>query len=278
MPALGRGRAPALLNDSDNHYNYSYKEEWVSENIVFGIQKKQYAMHMVLKNGKRLDKIDVTGMTIIKSDTPRFAREFGSKLVNYILKDYDSNNPDKSNEHLLNMYRDAEIEARRLMDIGDPTIAKPSSLKDLSSYVSISSDKRGCMLYDIIYDHEYMIGDKGYQFDIDCIDFIKLGISPVEIRERFNRRYANQPWFQRFSQTCKDELFFSSITIPVDVDHLDTSIFKVNKDKMIETSLKTKVSSLMDIVGITALDEKDVMKLKKNGVMKFDVNDLLFNI
>ena len=134
------------------------------------------------------------------------------------------------------------------------------------------------MIYDIIYDHEYMIGDKGYQFDLSSIDFDKLGISPSEIKDRFKARYGHQPWYENFARTCKDSLFFSSITIPVDVDNLDTSIFKVNKEKMLETSLKTKVSTLYDIVGINALDEKDEAKLKRNGIMKFDVNDLLLNI
>lgn len=264
--------------DDDKDYNYSYKEEWVCENIIFGTQKKQYAMHMVLKNGKRLDKIDIAGMTIKKSDTPRFAREFGSKVINYILKEYDSTNSKASNAVLLKMYNDAVTEAKKLMDEGSQTIAKPSSIKDLSAYKSISADKRGCMIYDIIYDHEYMIGDKGYQFDIESIDFNKLGITPNEIKERFKARYGNQPWYENFSRTCKDSLFFSSITIPVDVDNLDVSIFKVNKEKMLQTSLKTKVSTLYDIVGINALDEKDEAKLRKNGIMKFDVDDLLFNI
>ena len=264
--------------DSDKNYNYEYKKEWVCENIIFGTQKKQYAMHMVMKNGKRLDKIEIVGMTIIKSDTPRFAREFGSEIVDYILRDYDSNDPQKSNSIMKDKYNKAVLEAKELMDNGSILIAKPTSIKDISDYKTINSNQRGMLIYDLLYDHEYMSGDKGYQFDISSINFEKLGITKEQFKKAFKEKYQEYGWYENFSRTCTDSLLFSSITIPVEFDKLDTSIFKINKDKMLETSLKSKISTLYDIVGITVLDEKDRIKLKRSGIMKFDLNDPMFTV
>ena len=266
------------FNDNDKDFNYSYKEEWVSEIVLFGTNKKQYAMHMVMNKGKRLDKIEVVGMTIKKSDTPRFAREFGSKIVEYILREYDSSDSAKSNKILLDKYNTATEEASRLMDEGNVVIAKPSSIKDITAYKTINSNQRGMLLYDLIFDHQYMVGDKGYQFDLESIDFEKLGISKYELKEKFKDTYHNCRWYEKFSKTCTDELLFSSITIPVDSEYLDTSIFKINKLKMIKTSLKSKIEQLYDIVGITYIDEDDKVKLRKTGIPKFSLDDPMFII
>ena len=229
--------------------------------------------------GAMYDAIKVAGMTTIKSDTPRYSREFSSGVIDYILKDYDSDNAVESNRILKNMYKEGTEQAQKLMDEGSITIARPVSLsQNLNSYLAINSSIRGMLIYELIYGYEFLPGQKGYQFDIKDINYSKLGITKEELKNRFELKYKKYSWYNKMMKTCTDELLFSSITVPVDVDNLDMTIFTIDKDAMTETVIKKKVKKIYDIVGITELDEKDSKPKRSKKKKVEEIDDFLLSI
>lgn len=249
-------------NDEDKDYNYEYKKEIVMSKILFGEAKKQYAMHMVMREGKKLDKVDIKGMPAIKSDNTRFSRNLGMDIINYLLKDYDIQDKRNSNKILIEKYKNSIIEASELINVGDLSIGRPVSMvKDISSYATIQAGIRGMLLYDVLFDHEFRAGSKGYQYYISKINWEKLHTTPTDIKMKFMQKYGTCKWYNKVMSTCTDELFFSSITIPVDLTKLDTSLFIINKKETITTCVKEKIADLMNLVGIRSLDETDNKKL-----------------
>ena len=272
------------FNDSDSSYNYEYKKELVMSKTIFTNAKKGYAYHLVIREGKRLDEINMKGISAVKSDTPRFSRDIVNKVVNYILTDYDSENVRDSNNVLMNMYTVGLEEAKKYISEGNILIARPVSIsKDYSSYKNIQSSLRGMMIYDLLYDHEFTPGSKGYQFDLSSIDLEKLGISKDELRRRFKKQYKNYSWCDSVLET-KDDMFFGSITIPSEVEHLDTSIFIIDEPKTLKNIMKQKVKNILSVVGLDTLDDEDVQKKRKSKLSRsfsFDEDideDVIFSI
>ena len=267
------------FNDVDSAYNYEYKKEWIARKILIGDNKKQYAIWYAFMKGAMYDAIKVAGMTTIKSDTPRYSREFSSGVIDYILKEYDPNNVIESNRILKNMYKQGIEKAQELMDQGSITIARPVTLsQNLNSYVNIASSIRGMLIYQLIYGYEFLPGQKGYQFDINDINYSKLGIDKDELKKRFITKYSKYSWYNKMMKTCTDELLFSSITVPVDVDNLDMTIFTIDKNAMTETVIKKKVKKIYDIVGITELDEQDSKPKRSRKKKVEEIDDFLLSI
>ena len=268
------------FNDDDKDYNYEYKKEIVASKILFGDSKKQYAMRMMLREGKPIDKIDIKGMTVIKSDTSRIARELANNIIKYILTDYDVENIYASNKVIMNMYNETLNKVNILVDNGDLSIGTPSSMaSDISSYETLQASVRGMLLYDTIYDdHEYVTEDKGYQFYLSDINWAALNTTPEKLRKKFEDKYKHHNWYEKVMKTCTDDLLFGSITVPVDVNKLDTSIYTIDRNKVITTVLKEKVKKIMALVGINRLDEEDDKKLKKNAIKKIEISSLDNNI
>lgn len=257
--------------DADKKYNYEFKKELIMSKILFGSQKKHYAMRLVIKEGKRLDKIVIKGMLAIKSDTPRFSRNLLNNLTEYILKDYDANNIAVSNRAMMDMYDKATKEIASLIHDGIVDIGRPVSLtQDIQHYSTIQAHIRGMLLYDIIYNHDYMFMDKAYQFYISNINFEKIGMTEAQILEKFKKKYGHMKWYEPMMRTYKKDTFFGSICIPTDSDALDTTIFTIDEERTKKTVIKEKIQDLMKLVGISVLDEEDIFKAKKNALKKFD--------
>lgn len=267
------------FDDEDKDYNYDFKKEIIMSKVLFGTQKKHYAMHIAIKEGKRLDKIDIKGMLAIKSDTPRFSRELLKELTEYILKKYDPNNSIKSNEMMLEMYRTSMTKADKLIASGDISIGRPVSLtQDIQYYSTIQAHIRGMLLYDIIYGHEFLFGDKGYQYYVADINWNKIGMTEQQLLDAFKAKYGKMKWYPEMMRTYSKEVFFSSITVPSDVEVFDTKAFVIDAPKTKKTLIKDKVQTLMNLVGIMALDKDDEVKLKRNSIKKFDFSTLPFDL
>lgn len=273
--------------DADKDYNYEYKKELVMSKVLFGEGKKQYAYKLVLREGIRTNKIDIKGMTAIKSDNFRFAREFSQDIINYMLTEYDVKNPAVGDEHIKNKYNEALEEASKLIDNGDISIGKPSSItQELDTYKSIAAPIKGMILYDILFDHEYKIGNKGYQYYLTSINWEKLNKKPEDVIEVFKEKCSKYKWFAQFEKSIdkakkrKDhelneyidmfQIFFDSITIPIESEKLNTEIFTINKPKTLEGAINKKIKPLMDIIGIEIpkivipkIERKAAVKTKK---------------
>lgn len=255
------------FNDADCEYNYEYKKELVISKIIFTNAKKQYAYNLVIREGKRLNEISMKGMLVVKSDNSRFSRETANGIINYILKEYDPNNVKESNAALMKKYNDSVEEARKLIRNGDLSIGRPVSMtRDLRTYKNIQSSIRGMMIYDILFDHEFTAGSKGYQYDLKEINWENLGVTQAALKRRFKERYEKCEWYQNMMRTCTDDLLFKSITIPTDAERLDTDKFIIDEKGTITGAIKDKVKNILAVVGLTVLDDEDAAKARKKRI------------
>jgi DNA polymerase, archaea type len=71
--------------NADTHY-FSIKFEKVYRRFFQAGKKKRYAGHLVWKEGKDLDEIDIVGFEIRRSDSPQITREVQRTVMEMILK------------------------------------------------------------------------------------------------------------------------------------------------------------------------------------------------
>jgi DNA polymerase elongation subunit (family B) len=67
--------------------DFSFKEELIIKSGLFIDSKKKYAIWVKKKEGKPIDKIEVVGIEVVRSDYPQFSRTLLSELIHMILKD-----------------------------------------------------------------------------------------------------------------------------------------------------------------------------------------------
>ena len=271
--------------DEDKDYNYEYKKELVMSRIMFiKDKKKHYAYRLVFREGVKTDEIAIKGMAAIKSDNFRFTRDFSYKIINYLLTEYDINKPEECNKYLIDLYGQVLEDANKLIDSGDITIGKPVSMtKDVDNYKTISAQVKGMLLYDLLFDHEFKPGNKGYHYYITAINWQKLNKDPNDIMNQFMDKFKKCKWFETFSKSIdkiknkKDHnlneyndlfaIFFNSITIPTESEKLDVDIFTIDKPKLLSNSINRKIEDVMKIVGIK-LPEIKIPKVERITVSR----------
>ncbi|MDD1676641.1 MAG: DNA-directed DNA polymerase [Methanomicrobiales archaeon] len=76
--------ARSVLN-ADTHY-FSIKFEKVFKRFFQAGKKKRYGGHLIWKEGKTVDDIDIVGFEIRRSDSPHITREVQKKVIGMILR------------------------------------------------------------------------------------------------------------------------------------------------------------------------------------------------
>ncbi len=74
-----------VYNSQVTDFKISWKQEMTMKSVLF-VEKKKYGYHNVNKEGVPKDQIDVTGLEIIRSETPVVFRKALNKVLELILK------------------------------------------------------------------------------------------------------------------------------------------------------------------------------------------------
>ncbi len=107
-----------------DEFSIVFKQEIVCKSALF-IQKKKYGYHVVNEEGVPCDKIDVTGLEIIRSETPAIFREALKDMLGMILRNEDEN-------LILESYK----KYKKLAKVGYPEeISENKGVKGLSKYI-----------------------------------------------------------------------------------------------------------------------------------------------
>ena len=244
--------------DKDQAYNYEFKKELVMSKIMLGTAKKHYATHVIIDGGKRVDEIEVKGMLSKKSDTARFSRDLINKIIDFILTEYDTKNVLASNNKILAIYDEAKLEFDNLIKLGKTDLARPVAVtQEYTRYSTLQAAVKGMLLYDLLYGHTFHPSDKGYHYYINNVNWEKFGYGdPITpLYGKMVELYGQSKWFNT-KKINPGNIFqyFDSITIPVELDNLDTENFSINIQKMEKTLLTDKVRELFEIAGIIKED------------------------
>jgi len=134
--------AKAELN-ADTHY-FSIKFEKVYQRFFQAGKKKRYAGHLVWKEGKDVDEIDVVGFEIRRSDSPQITREVQRAVIEMILRGDAFTDVQAYLRDVIRKYRRGEYP---LDEVGIPG----GIGKNLGSYENDDAQIRGAK-----YSNEYL--------------------------------------------------------------------------------------------------------------------------
>jgi len=79
------GEFAKMTLNADSHY-FSIKFEKIYRRFFQAGKKKRYAGHLVWKEGKDVDEIDIVGFELRRSDYPQITKEVQGKVIGMILK------------------------------------------------------------------------------------------------------------------------------------------------------------------------------------------------
>lgn len=181
---------------SKEEFSIVFKQEIVCKSALF-IQKKKYGYHVVNDEGDPCDKIDVTGLEIIRSETPSVFREALKDMLGMVLR----NEPDDDILQSYNKYR------KGAKDAYPEEISENKGVKGLSKYIVDGEPIKGTpyhvravsqyhrLLKELQLDEEYpeieedtknkLVYVKPNPYRIKCImydrwpkEFNKVGVEP----------------------------------------------------------------------------------------------------
>lgn len=83
-----------IYNSTVEDFKITWEQEKIAKSGLF-IKKKKYATHTIIEDGMWKDKISITGLEIIRGDTPLIFKEGLNKILEMILKNYSDEDINK---------------------------------------------------------------------------------------------------------------------------------------------------------------------------------------
>lgn len=235
IPDLLEKHNTSATESSAKKFNFNFKQELVIRKALFIEAKKKYATWLVSKEGKPLDKINITGLEIVRSDFPKFSRDMMRNVVNDILK------KGITKEDLIIMLSQYKDQYMELLQTGSTDAAIPSSWNK-ENYASIPRSVKSMLIYNAIYGNTFKILDRGYRFDLENINISQFDET---VRKRLTDLVESGKMGKEGKLDC--------ITIPSG-SVLDTSKFIIDYNKMVGFAIDDRLKNFCEIFGISIED------------------------
>ncbi|MBP2132935.1 DNA polymerase I [Methanomicrobium sp. W14] len=146
---------------ADHHY-FSIKFEKIYRRFFQAGKKKRYAGYLIWKEGKDVDKIDIIGFEMKRSDSPHITKEVQHNVMDLILKGADSAELKKYLGDVIRNYRKGRYS---LDDIGIPG----GIGKNLESYENQDAHVRGAIYSNKNLGTDFKRGSKPKRVYIKCV-------------------------------------------------------------------------------------------------------------
>jgi len=149
------------------------------------LAKKRYALHVIRREGKMIDEVQVKGLETRRSDYPSYSKECIKELLNLILK--SEKVPLKK---IMDFVKSKESDFLEKIKSGNKEVARPCSwTKKLSEYKVLSQGVRAMQNWNQIMYNIHSIGSKGYLFKLKGIDLEK---APKDVVDRYNKEFLEK--------------------------------------------------------------------------------------
>lgn len=226
---------------SAKKFNFNFKQELVIRRALFLEIKKKYAIWLVSKEGKPLDKISVSGIEVVRSDYPQFSRDMLNDFIEHILK------KGITKEELVMKMCDYKDKYNELLNTGSTEAAIPSSWnKENYAQDRLPRSVKSMLIYNAIYGPTFRVLDRGYRFDLEEINI-----------HQFDLDTQNRLTDLIQSGKMGKEGKLDSITIPSG-SSLDLSKFHIDHDKMVDFAVNQRIANFCTIFGINVEDPDDL--------------------
>lgn len=214
-----------------NKYDFTFKEELVIRRALFLEAKKKYALWVINKEGKKTDKISITGMEVVRSDFPRFTRNMMQDIIEKIIK-YGY-----THIQLLDVVDEYIEKYKQELSKGSFQTGVPG-VWGAREYKVLTKAIRGMKIYNILFGTTFYEGDKGYVFDISKVNSKKID----NYEEKLSR-------IKEEGLLLKNNNSIDVITIPIGQD-LDTETFYPNIDSMLEVAVYKRLERIIEVFQI----------------------------
>lgn len=159
------------------------KNELVISRGLF-LAKKRYAIRVINKEGKEVDKVEYMGVEIKRSDYPSKSKEFLSQLIDLILK-----SEKVSLTQLLKFVNREKTEFVNSIKKGNKSIARPVSWgKKLKDYKLVPQGVKSMIAWNEIMYDIHNTGNKAYMYRVGGLDVEK---APAEVVKRYEKFISN---------------------------------------------------------------------------------------
>jgi hypothetical protein len=221
-----------ILN-SDNHF-FDLKSEFIIYKAYWA-GKRRYAQLLVEQEGMSINKLDIKGMDLMKSNMPPIYRKFGEEIIRDVLFG-------KSKEETFN-----KIHAfKKEMDKKDwIEISKPTSLKQLNEYIA-SKPSVGEIFSKL--EKKCPVNTKAAVYHNDLLRFKKLDTkhSLITIGEKIKWVYLKENPYRI------DCIAFLSYDIAPEIK--DFINLYIDREQLFNTILKNKLDSFYNDLGWGSLN------------------------
>lgn len=209
---------------------FSIKFEKIYQRFFQGGAKKRYAGHLVWKEGQDVDKIDITGFEMKRSDSAPITREVQERVLEMILKGRGKEEVSEYLPEVLRMYRSGRCPLEKA--------GIPSGInKSFADYAVLDSHARGAQ-----YSNAYLGTD------------FKRGSKPKRL---YIRRSYNPETYPNTDVLCFEY-----------PDQIPDGMFEIDWDTMLEKTIQAPLTRIFDALGWD-WDEFDPTKAKKTTLDMF---------
>ena len=200
---------------------WNIKQEYVSKRALWLDAKKRYAQWIVNKNGKKVDKIEVKGIDVVRSNFPKAFREFMKEILTDILHDKDKTLLNKKVQEFGYIIKNTFIN----------DIMLPTGVKDMTKWKTDGKHLKGTPVH------------------------VKAAMNYNRLLELWN--INNVPKISDGDKILwcyvnKNEFGFDTIALTGNEDPLEVLGFVskyINRDDLFENTLKNKLQSFWDALG-----------------------------
>lgn len=195
-------------------------------------KKKRYAGHIVWKEGKDVNDIDIVGFEYQRSDIAPITKEVQHRVIEMIVREGDVEGAKE--------YVNGIIEDVRTGDISLEEIAIPGGIgKRLDNYDTDTAQVRGAKYANLLLGTNFQRGSKPKRLYLDRVD--PSFFARLEDEGKFDAR--TDPLYGAFKRDPDVICFEYEDQIPPE--------FEVDYDKMLEKTLKGPISRILEALDVS---------------------------
>ena len=204
-----KGFAKNTLNADINFF--SIKFEKIYRRFFQGGSKKRYAGQLVWKEGQEIDKIDIAGLEMKRSDSPQITREIQENILEMILKGNGKSDVLAYLPAVLKKYRAGEYS---LEQTGIPSGIN----KDLKEYANLDAHGRGAQ-----YSNDHL-------------------------KTKFNK--GSKPKRVYIKRSFKPDEFPNTDVICFEYpDQIPDGVFEIDWETMLEKTIRAPIERIFEALG-----------------------------
>jgi len=227
----------ATLNADDHRFQMEFEKLY--KRYFQAGKKKRYAGHIVWKEGKDVDDIDITGFEYKRSDTPRFVKETQKTVLDMIVRGEETDE--------VRSYVKGRIDEVKSEDVPLDEIGIPGGIgKKLTSYNPPGVHVRGAIYANLLLGKNFGKGSKPKRIYLERV--LERFYHKIERRRKWELERSD--WYRQFKQeVASDDDTEGAICIEYPEDLPEE--FIVDWDRQLDKTLRGPIERVTEPLGLT---------------------------